>query len=201
VVSPPAVAYVGVGSNLQPERNIERALEGLLAAPGVSLTAISTFYRTAALSDPDNTASLLDSDLSTPESDPDFLNGVLAIRTFLSPGDLLGLFHAIETGLGREREYNRYAPRTMDLDLLLYGKVTFDESDPEWLEIGIPEVRAHRDIERRAFVALPLLELAPELILPPYRTPLRAFAASFETPAGKAETAFSENLRERFLTP
>lgn len=192
---PSARAFIGVGSNLQPEENVLRAIQALREVPGVTLTGISTFYRTAALSDPSNALAPSDPDTA----DPDFLNGVLEVRTVLSPGELLTLFSDIEQSLGRERGSNRFAPRTMDLDLLLYGSGEGGEAEVEWHEIGADGARAHRDIERRAFVAHPLLELAPNLILPPHRVPLRALAGSFETPGGAAEMTLTDNLRRRFL--
>ena len=195
--SRPALAYVGVGSNIHPEENVVRALESLAETPGVTLTGISTFYRTGALSDPTDSAAPPDQGLR--DLDPDFLNGVLELRTVLNPTDCLALFAAIERALGRERPGNRYAPRTMDLDLLLYGREAADEPDPIWQEIGPGGFLAHSDIEGRPFVAHPLLELAPNLILLPHGTPLQAFAASYDTPGGRPETAFTQTLRSRFL--
>ncbi|MFH1763483.1 MAG: 2-amino-4-hydroxy-6-hydroxymethyldihydropteridine diphosphokinase [Gemmatimonadota bacterium] len=195
----PAVAYVGVGSNINPEKNIVDALAALEETRGVTLTGISTFFRTAALPDPGDSTSQPQQELQNP--DPDFLNGVLEIRTTLSPTELLALFAETERTLGRKRPGNRYAPRTIDLDLLLLGLENEEGSDPIWQEIGPTGFLTHPDIERRPFVAHPLLELAPNLILPPYRTPLRAFAASFDTPGGRPETVFTEGLRSRFVIP
>jgi 2-amino-4-hydroxy-6-hydroxymethyldihydropteridine diphosphokinase len=198
VTSLPAVAYIGVGSNIEPEENVRKALALLTETPGITLTGISTFYRTAPLPDPDESTSL---PTDTPKDfDPDFLNGVLSIRTLLSSSELLARFAEIEHALGRKRPGNRYAPRTMDLDLLLYGREEDTAASPEWEKIGPNEFMAHSDIERRAFVALPLFELSPDLILPPHRVPLRAFAASFGTPGGTPEDAFSEQLRSLFLS-
>lgn len=195
----PARAFIGVGSSLQPEENVTKALASLEDAPGVTLAGISTFYRTAPLSDPTRTAPAPGHGPGDP--DPDFLNGVLEIRTVLGPIQLLDLLRGIESALGRERPANRYAPRTMDLDLLLYGKGEEGESALLWEEIGAQGVMAHRDIEGRAFVALPLMELAPDLILPPHRIPLRALAATFDSPGGHPETGYTETLRSRFLHP
>jgi len=197
VISPPALAYVGVGSNIHPKEKIIRALESLAETPGVTLTGISTFYRTAPLADPKDSISLPTEDLQDP--DPDFLNGVLEIRTHRSSDELLALFAKIERALGRERPGNRFAPRTMDLDLLLYGREKGEEANSIWQEIGPGGFLAHSDIESRSFVAHPLMELAPNLILPPHGMPIRAFAASFEAPGGKPETVFTETLRSRFL--
>lgn len=195
--SPLSLAYVGVGSNIHPEENVMRALESLAETPGVTVTGISTFYRTAPLADPKNSTSLPNEDLQDP--DPDFLNGVLEIRTCHSSAELLVLFARIERALGRERPDNRYAPRTTDLDLLLYGREKEDEANSIWQEIGPGGFLAHPDIESRPFVAHPLRELAPSLILPPHGMPIQALAASFDAPGGMPETVFTETLRSRFL--
>ncbi len=195
--SPLSLAYVGVGSNIHPEENVIRALESLEETPGVTLTGISTFYRTAPLFDPKDSTALPNGGLQN--FDPDFLNGVLEIRTLRSSDELLALFEGIERAQGRERPGNRYAPRTMDLDLLLFGREKEDEANPIWEEIGPDGFLTHSDIESRPFVAHPLLELAPNLILPPHGMPLRALTASFDTPGGEPKTAFAETLRSRFL--
>ena len=193
----PALAYVGVGSNIRPEENVRRAFGALSGEPGVTLTGISTFYRTAPIADPTDSTSLPNQ--GPLKLDPDFLNGVLEIRTAFSSDGLLTLFTEIEEALGRERPGGRFAPRTIDLDLLLFGREEVPNGDPVWEEIGPHKYLAHSDIERRSFVAHPLMELAPELILPPHGAPLRAFAASFESPGGKPEIQIAEALRSLFL--
>jgi len=193
----PAIAYIGVGSNILPAENIIRALEQLALAPGVRLSGISTFYRTAPLPDPSDASSLPDGAAAV--SDPDFLNGVLEIRTSLSTEELLELFAGVEEKLGRAPSESRYAPRTMDLDLLLFGWVGDGSQSPAWEELGGAGFFVHRDITNRAFVAYPLLELAPDLLLPPHATPLQAFTASFGSPGGKAQETFTNQLRKRFL--
>jgi 2-amino-4-hydroxy-6-hydroxymethyldihydropteridine diphosphokinase len=188
---------VGVGSNIDPEENVPRALAALEREPGISLSGISTFYRTAALSDPTRTSGL--DRQRAAHSDPDFFNGVLEIQTRRTPQELLDVFASIEASLGRRRGESRWAPRPMDLDLLLYGALEQGGSVLTWRSLGPDGGMVHDDIEHRAFVALPLMELAPDLILPPYGTPLRALAASFSTPGGSPETEFSSCLRARFL--
>lgn len=195
----PGRAYVGVGSNIHPEINVPKALELLSGTPGITLTGISTFYRTAPLSDPADTTVPPGQGPVDPDPDPDFLNGVLEVRTGFSAPELLVLFARIEESLGRIRPGNRFAPRTMDLDLLLYGRAYQSDPEPEWESVNGDGAMVHPDIERRAFVAHPLLELAPDLILPPHRTPLRALAASFDSPGGRPETEFTAELRRRFL--
>jgi len=188
----PSVAYLGVGSNIQPEKNIPWSLEALAGMPGVTLTGISTFYRTAPLPDPSAVGTLLQ---GGDEPDPDFLNGVLEVRTFLSPEHLLMALAGIESSLGRKPNRSRYAPRTIDLDLLLYGHPTEGGPPMEWEEVAADGAKSHSDILRRGFVALPLLELAPDLILPPHNIPLQALAGTFDTPGGHPEEEFTRELR------
>jgi 2-amino-4-hydroxy-6-hydroxymethyldihydropteridine diphosphokinase len=134
-------AFVGVGSNVDPETNVVEGLRRLGAA--TRLLAVSTFYRTAPLGAPGT---------------PPFANGVVRIETELEPRELqLGLLRGIEGALGRVRGPDRNAPRTLDLDLLLHGDAVVREPD---LALPAPELL------ERPFVALPLLELAPGLRLP-----------------------------------
>jgi 2-amino-4-hydroxy-6-hydroxymethyldihydropteridine diphosphokinase len=87
---------------------------------------------------------------------PDFFNAVAALDTLLAPCELLAALQAIEQRFGRERPY-RNAPRTLDLDLLLHGDVQLDSPT-----LTLPHPRLHQ----RAFVLLPLLEIAPALDVP-----------------------------------
>jgi len=136
--------FVSVGSNVDPEKNVTRALR--LLNDELGIRAISTFYRTPALNRP---------------QDPPFVNGVIEVGDALGPLDLKKVLQNIERTVGRERTADRYAPRTVDLDLLLYGdRVT------------------HPDIRERPFVAIPLLELAPDLILPDSGKALRSIVDS-----------------------
>jgi len=145
------VAYVAVGSNVEPRTNIPAALR--LLRRRVTVSAVSTFYRSAAVG-PDG----------TPRADqPDFLNGVFQVRTPLAARELkFDVLRPIERELGRLRTADKYAPRTIDLDVLLYGESVIDEPD---LSIPSPDLS-------RPFVAVPLLELAPETVLPDTREPL-----------------------------
>ncbi len=134
------IAYVGLGSNLGDRvANVEAAFAAIAALPGTSLAARSSLYETAPL----------DADGA------DYVNAVAHVRTMLAPLDLLHALQAIETAAGRLRPYPN-APRTLDLDLLLYGDVDLDSA-----ELLLPHPRLHE----RAFVLEPLLELAPDLRL------------------------------------
>lgn len=137
-----ATAYVGIGANLgEREATLRRALELLHDAAGVAVVAVSTLRET----DP---VGVLDQ--------PQFLNGVAEVATELPPRALLDVLLAVERTLGRERTI-RWGPRTVDLDLLVYGDVVTDEDG-----LTLPHPRLH---ERR-FALEPLAELAPALVVP-----------------------------------
>lgn len=166
------VAYVAVGSNIQPEANIPAALDKLRRAARV--TASSTFYRTAALDRP---------------GDPDFLNGVWQIETDLSPHALkFDVLRRIEEELGRKRSADKYAPRTIDLDLIVYDNAAIAEPD---LRVPDPDIRT------RPFIALPLLELSPEVVLADTGERLAALPVVLSRPQLTADREVSDLLRER----
>jgi 2-amino-4-hydroxy-6-hydroxymethyldihydropteridine diphosphokinase len=140
--SPLARAYVGLGSNLGDRRaTIERAVELLGERPDVDVVAVSTLRET---------------DPWGPIAQPRFLNGVVAVDTALRPRALLDLLRGIETALGRVRG-ERWGPRTIDLDLLLYDDAIVQEPG-----LVVPHPRLHE----RAFVLEPLAELDPCLAVP-----------------------------------
>jgi 2-amino-4-hydroxy-6-hydroxymethyldihydropteridine diphosphokinase len=137
------VAYVGLGANLgDREATIRRALELLAAEPGIEVAGVS---------------SLRETDPVGYEDQPRFLNGAAALETRLAPAELLDRLLAAERALGRTREGPRFGPRTIDLDLLVYGEEELDEPG-----LTIPHPRLHE----RAFVLEPLAELAPGLAIP-----------------------------------
>jgi 2-amino-4-hydroxy-6-hydroxymethyldihydropteridine diphosphokinase len=137
----PVDAYVGLGANLgDAVRGIEAALAELGARPGVALAAASPLYRTRPVD----------------AGGPDYVNAVARLRTTLSAPELLDALLAIECGFGRERPY-RNAPRTLDLDLLLYGGGRIDSP-----RLTLPHPRMHA----RAFVLVPLADIAPQLVPP-----------------------------------
>ena len=145
---------MGVGANVgRPRETIAAALALLDQESGVELVAVSTLRET---------------DPVGYEEQPRFLNGVVELVTELSPRELLGRLLAIETRLGRVRGQGpRFGPRTIDLDLLLYGEETVDEPG-----LTLPHPRLH---ERR-FALEPLAELDPALIVPG-RGPVQALLA------------------------
>jgi 2-amino-4-hydroxy-6-hydroxymethyldihydropteridine diphosphokinase len=135
------LAYVGVGANLgEPSRQVRTAIAALGALPATKVEAVSSLYATAPLDAPG----------------PDYVNGVVALRTALPAPELLQALHAIEADQGRVRSTVN-APRTLDLDLLLYG-----EQQQQTAGLTVPHPRLHL----RAFVLRPLLEIAPQLQVP-----------------------------------
>jgi dihydroneopterin aldolase/2-amino-4-hydroxy-6-hydroxymethyldihydropteridine diphosphokinase len=136
-----AIVYIGVGSNIEAEKNVRAALR--LLGRRVKLLAVSTFYRTEPLG---------------ATGSPRFVNGVVGVETDIGPRELkFGVLRKIEEQLGRKRGADKYAPRTIDLDILVYDADEIAEPD-----LTIPDP----DIESRAFIALPLAELAPDMALP-----------------------------------
>jgi 2-amino-4-hydroxy-6-hydroxymethyldihydropteridine diphosphokinase len=137
-------AYVGLGSNLgDRESTIHSAVAALGAAPGVEVVAVSTLLETEPVGYLDQ---------------PRFLNGVAALETERSPRELLDLLLAVEARFGRDRTaVPAQGPRTLDLDLLLYGNEEIDEPG-----LRIP----HPRLQERAFVLGPLAELEPGLDVP-----------------------------------
>ena len=137
------VAYVALGANLgNPRQALDAALGQIAATDGVTLTAVSSFYRTAPIE----------------STGPDYVNAVVAVETTLSAEDLLYALQRIENNLGRVRPAGVVnAPRTMDLDLLLYGDEVIHTK-----ELTVPHPRMHL----RAFVLVPLVEIAPGAVIP-----------------------------------
>jgi 2-amino-4-hydroxy-6-hydroxymethyldihydropteridine diphosphokinase len=136
------LAYVGLGANLdEPRRQLESAFAELDALPETRLTARSSLYRSAPIGYAEQ---------------PDFLNAVAGLETGLSPEALLHSLQAIEVRHKREHPFPN-APRTLDLDLLLYGDRSVDTP-----QLRVPHPRMHE----RAFVLKPLLELDPRAAIP-----------------------------------
>ena len=137
-------AFVGIGSNLgEPERQIAAALEQLAAEDGIDVVAVSTLRETEPVGYLEQ---------------PNFLNGAAQLETELAPSELLERLLAIEGRLGRVRgEGPRFGPRTIDLDLLLYGDESISEPG-----LTVP----HPRMWERRFVLEPLAELAPGLEIP-----------------------------------
>jgi 2-amino-4-hydroxy-6-hydroxymethyldihydropteridine diphosphokinase len=144
-MSDPVRAFIGVGANLGFARDaVLNALADLSRMPGTEFVAASSLYRSAPLGD------------DGPGDGPDFINAVGEIETTLSPDELLATLQAIETRYGRVRT-TKNAPRTLDLDILLYGDGIIQTPT-----LVVPHPRLHE----RAFVLAPLVELAGPVAIP-----------------------------------
>jgi 2-amino-4-hydroxy-6-hydroxymethyldihydropteridine diphosphokinase len=138
----PVTAYIALGANLEdPVVQVRAGLAALATLPDTQLLVQSSLYRTAPVGYADQ---------------PDFINAVAAVDTELSPRELLDALLAIELNHGRVRQFAN-APRTLDLDVLLYDDVEVNESG-----LTIPHPRMHE----RAFVLAPLAEIAPLCEIP-----------------------------------
>ncbi|MDP2794410.1 MAG: 2-amino-4-hydroxy-6-hydroxymethyldihydropteridine diphosphokinase [Sulfurisoma sp.] len=138
-------AYIALGANLgNPAATLNDAIDALVCLRGSVFLAMSSLYRTAPVG---------------LKRQPDFINAVVAVKTHLTPGEMLDELFALEARFGRRRDpgSGKNAPRTLDLDLLLHGDAV--QSDPG---LTLPHPRMHE----RAFVLAPLLEIAPEVEIP-----------------------------------
>jgi 2-amino-4-hydroxy-6-hydroxymethyldihydropteridine diphosphokinase len=139
---PTGLAFISLGSNLDdPEAQVEQALLEIAALPATRLLARSSLYRTAPVGYLDQ---------------PDFINAVAQVETGLTPHELLDALLQLELRRGRLRAF-RNAPRILDLDVLLYDDLACHEHG-----LTVPHPRMHE----RAFVLLPLLEIAPQCMIP-----------------------------------
>ena len=135
--------HVGIGSNLEgPREQVRRAVAALAAHPALRLAGCSRLYANPPVG---------------PVAQPDFVNAVAALDTVLGPRETLDALLGIESSLGRVRGTLRWGPRVIDLDLLLHGERIVDEPG-----LQVP----HPRIAERAFVLVPLVELAPSLVVP-----------------------------------
>ena len=138
------LAYLALGANLgDAQAALRAATLGIAALPGTRLVATSSLYRTAPLE----------------ATGPDYLNAVIAVATRLNAPELLVRLQQIEGQAGRERPY-RNAPRTLDLDILLYGDGSITSA-----VLQVP----HPRMTQRAFVLVPLAEIAPAKVSPAQR--------------------------------
>lgn len=137
------LAYIALGSNqASPLEQVASALNAIAAIPQSRVVATSSFYRTPPLG---------------PQDQPDYLNAAVALETELSPKALLDHTQRIELEQGRVRKTERWGPRTLDLDIMLFGDITL--STPR---LTVP----HYDMKNRAFMLVPLVEIAPDCTFP-----------------------------------
>ncbi len=148
-------AYIGIGSNIQPERFIVMALERLRQT--LKVLSISPFYRTKAV--------------GTALGQDDFINGMIEIETALTAHQLkFDVLREIEYELGRLKDMPKHAPRNMDLDLILFGNETVTE-------LNVPEP----DILTRPYVYVPLMDIASNIIIPGQTKTLKSLIAEKST--------------------
>ena len=137
----PVTAWLGLGANLGDARQaVLDAIEAIASLPEITLAKSSSLYRSAPVD----------------AGGPDYINAVVEVRTTLTAPQLLAHLQDVERGAGRTRPY-RNAPRTLDLDLLLYGSGSIASE-----RLTVP----HPRMQERAFVLLPLAEIAPQAVPP-----------------------------------
>ncbi|EOW6744612.1 2-amino-4-hydroxy-6-hydroxymethyldihydropteridine diphosphokinase [Cronobacter dublinensis] len=137
------LAYIALGSNLaEPLSQVNDALAALAQIPHSRIVATSPFYRTPPLG---------------PQDQPDYLNAAVALETTLTAEALLDNTQRIELQQGRVRKAERWGPRTLDLDIMLFGDETINTE-----RLTVP----HYDMKNRAFMLLPLAQIAPALRFP-----------------------------------
>ncbi len=168
-------AYVAVGSNIDPRQNVIAAAEML--ARQMPLTGVSTFWRTEAIG-PDG----------QPDGQPEYINGVLRAKASCNARAMkYNILREIERMLGRKRSAGRFAPRPIDLDLILFGQEIIDEPD---LRIPASEIE-------RPFVAAGLLELDSRLVLPHTRQVLAClWPVGAVEPGMTADAKLTRTLKE-----
>lgn len=149
--------YIGLGSNLaEPKQQITQAIKSLNDIANSQIIAISSLYGSKPMG---------------PQDQPDYVNAVLALTTSLEPHALLDALQNIEQESGRERKEERWGPRTLDLDIILFGKHIINTE-----RLTVP----HYGMKEREFVLIPLVEIAPTLTLPD-NTPLIELANNIAT--------------------
>ncbi|EPF20859.1 2-amino-4-hydroxy-6-hydroxymethyldihydropteridinepyrophosphokinase [Cedecea davisae] len=137
------LAYIALGSNqASPLEQVSSALDALAAIPHSRVVATSSFYRTPPLG---------------PQDQPDYLNAAVVLETDLPAEALLDQTQRIELEHGRVRKEERWGPRTLDLDIMLFGSEVIHTE-----RLTVP----HYDMKNRAFMLVPLLEIAPDCRFP-----------------------------------
>ncbi|EGT0639763.1 MULTISPECIES: 2-amino-4-hydroxy-6-hydroxymethyldihydropteridine diphosphokinase [Citrobacter] len=137
------VVYIAIGSNLaSPLEQVNAAIQAIGEIPDSRIMAVSSFYRTPPLG---------------PQDQPDYLNAAVALDTALTPEELLNHTQRIELQQGRVRKAERWGPRTLDLDIMLFGDEVINTE-----RLTVP----HYDMKNRGFMLWPLFEIAPDLHFP-----------------------------------
>lgn len=152
------LAYIALGSNLaSPLDQVNAAITAIGEIPQSRIVAVSSLYRTPPLG---------------PQDQPDYLNAAVALETELAPEALLDHTQRIELQQGRVRKAERWGPRTLDLDIMLFGELTLNTP-----RLTVP----HYDMKNRGFMLWPLFEIAPECVFPD-GTSLRSVLAQLNAP-------------------
>jgi 2-amino-4-hydroxy-6-hydroxymethyldihydropteridine diphosphokinase len=164
------VAFLSLGSNIEPERNILEAVR--LLSHHVRVLKASTVYLTEPLQR---------------KSQPAYYNCVIKIATEFDARKLkFDVLRPIEEELGRKRTEDKFASRTIDIDIILYGNLVVSTK-----ELILPDP----DIQRRAFLAIPLSEIEPDLVFPIGNKPIRDIADRFKKPKMMELKSFTEALQ------
>ncbi len=171
-----ADVYLSLGSNLEPEKNIRSALRELLRSPGIA--ELSTVYLTSPVRG---------------MNQPDFYNCVVRCNTAIEPRELkFAVLREIETRLGRRRASGRYAPRTIDIDLVIYGEDCINQR-----RLHVPDP----DIRHRPFLVFCLLELNGELSVPCANLSIADIASTMNKKGMKPLERYTAELREELGLP
>lgn len=171
-----ARAFIGIGSNIEPAVNVRAAIHAL--ARQTRLVAISMVYLTEALGD---------------TGQAPYYNCVAEIESDAPPAEIkFEMLRNIESRLGRKRTADKYAPRTIDLDLIVYGDLTLDAEG-----IRLPDP----DILERPFLAIPLFELAPDMVLAGYALCISEIAAGLPQDEMRPLRDYTKQLREEVRVP
>lgn len=169
-----ARAFIGIGSNIEPAKNVRAAIRSL--AQQTRLVGISMVYLTDALSHSEQ---------------PPYYNCVVEVETEAPPAEVKhGILRNIENNLGRKRTEDKYAPRTIDLDLIVYGDLRIDA---EGIKLPAPEIL------ERPFLAIPLFELAPDMVLAGYGLRIGEIAAKLPQDGMKPLKDYVRHLREEMV--
>jgi 2-amino-4-hydroxy-6-hydroxymethyldihydropteridine diphosphokinase len=164
------VAFLSLSSNIEPEKNMVEAVK--LLSHHVKILKASTVYLTEPLQR---------------KSQPAYYNCVIKIETDIEARRLkFDVLRVIEKELGRKRTEDKYASRTIDIDIILYGNLVVSTK-----ELTLPDP----DIRRRAFLAMPLAEIEPDLVLPIGNKPIREVADRFKKPKIMKLKSFTETLQ------
>lgn len=161
------LAYIGFGSNIGDRlKHLQNAIHALSKTEGINLREISSVYKT---------------DPVGYEAQGQFLNGVAAIQTSLSPLSLLHTLKDIEIAIGRQHRI-RWGPREIDLDILIYGNLCVQTE-----KLVIP----HPEMHLRDFVLVPLVEMAPDLVHPVFQESIQTLLERLEDDKSVTRTTFA----------